>query len=73
MSERRQLTGEVSFGEPLGAAEVVQVRVHILIQQEPGLLLGRQSGVVQPAHQQTVIACRETETETRVLDGTDAP
>lgn len=33
------LTGHVGFGEPLGAAEVVQLRVHILIQQQSGLSL----------------------------------
>lgn len=54
------LTGELRFLEPLGAAEVVQVRVHVLVQQQPGLLLRGQGRVLQPARQQTAIACGDT-------------
>lgn len=51
------LTGQLSFGELLGAAQVVQVQVHVRIQQQLGLLLCGQGRVVQPAHQQTTATC----------------
>lgn len=53
----RLLTGQLSFGELLGAAQVVQVQVHVRIQQQLGLLLCGQGRFVQPAHQQTAAPC----------------
>lgn len=50
------LTGELSFGELFHAAQVGQVRVQILVKQEPGLLLCGQRRVIKPAHQQTTTA-----------------
>lgn len=48
------LTGQVGFAEPLGAAQVVRVWVHVLVQQQSGLLLCSQGRVVQTTHQQSV-------------------
>lgn len=47
------LTGQLSFGELLRAAQVVQVRVQILVQQQPGLLLCGQRRIIKLADQKT--------------------